>query len=89
MAKYLINTVETYRVDNETEVQQILENAKADHKYELIKYNCAQKDIKVKGEIVDSYFKLSLTKSFTSEKEPERQVEITYNSGGNYNGSAF
>lgn len=89
MAKYLISTVETYRVDSEPEVQQILEEAKTDKKFELTKYNCAQKDVKQKGEIVDSYFKLSLTKTFTSEKEPERSVEISYDGGGTYDGSAF
>lgn len=89
MAKYLINTIETYRIDNEAEVEEILEEAKSNKKYELTKYNCSQKEIKAKGEIIDSYYKLSLTKSFTSEKEPDRQVNITYDGGGTYSGSAF
>jgi len=89
MAKYLISTVETYRVDSEPEVNQILEEAKTNKQYELQRYNCTQKEVKVKGEVVDAYYKLSLTKIFTNEKEPDRQVEITYTGGGSYDGSVF
>lgn len=82
MSKYLINVTETYRVDTEPEVEQILEEAKAAKEYELTKYNCAYKEVKQKGEVIDDYYKLSLVKVFTSEKEPERSMQITYNKEG-------
>lgn len=82
--KYLINVTETYRLDNEEEVEQVLEEAKHSKDYELSKYNCANKELKAKGEVIDSWFKLTLTKNFTSEKEPDRQIKISYD-----NDSAF
>ena len=38
MAKYLITTTETYRVDSEEAVEAILEEAKNDSNYTLVKY---------------------------------------------------
>lgn len=89
MSKYLINTTETYRVDSEPEVEQLLEEAKNAKEYELSKYNCAYKEVKQKGEVVDSYFKVSLVKIFTSEKEPERNVTIQYNGDSEVYNNAF
>jgi hypothetical protein len=51
MSKYLISTVETYRVDSETEVARIIEDAKNDSKYELVKYSSTAKETKQKGHI--------------------------------------
>lgn len=82
MAKYLIKTTEIYRVDSENEVEEMLAEAKNDSQYELVKYSSQHKDIKSKGEIIDSFELVSLTKAFTSEKEPERQVEASYNEKG-------
>lgn len=84
MAKYLIKTTEIYRVDSENEVEEMLAEAKNDPHYELIKYSSQHKDIKQKSEIVDSFELVSLTKAFTSEKEPERQVNIAYQEGGSF-----
>lgn len=82
MSKYLISTVETYRVDTEEEVEQMLEEAKYDTTFELSKYNCTYKILKQKGEEVDHWYRLSLTKTFTSEKEPDSSVSITYGKDG-------
>lgn len=76
--KYLITTTETYRVDSEEEVEAILEEAKNDSNYSLVKYSSMYKEKKAQGEVVDSWFKLTLTKTFTDEKEPDRDVQITY-----------
>lgn len=81
MAKYLIKTTEIYRVDSENEVEAILTDAKNDSKYELVKYSSQHKEIKSKGEIIDEYELVSLTKSFTAEKEPDRQVDVSYGEG--------
>lgn len=74
--KYLISTVETYRVDTEHEANSIIEEAKETG--DLTKYSCVYKERKQKGEIIDSWYKVTLTKTFTDEKEPERNVNVFY-----------
>ena len=74
--KYLIKTVETYRVANETEAKQLIESAKKDRSYTLSKYSSEYKCSKSKGEIVDEWYRVVLTKDFCSEKEPD--VAATY-----------
>ena len=76
--KYLINTTETYRVDSETEAEELIAQAKGAKEYELAKYTREYKEKKSKGEVVDSWMKVVLTKKFTDEKEPERTVEVAY-----------
>ena len=78
MAKYLITTTETYRVDSEEAVEAILEDAKNDSNYTLVKYSSTYKEKKEKGDIVDYWYRLTLTKAFTEEKDPDRDVQITY-----------
>ena len=74
--KYLTDVTEIYRVDSEAEADQLLETAKASGV--LNKYSCVYKERKQKGEIIDSWYKVTLNKKFTDEKEPDRQVTITY-----------
>lgn len=76
--KYLISTTETYRVDTETAVEDLIAEAKAAKNYELAKYTREYKEKKSKGEIVDAWYKVTLTKKFTDEKEPEMTVEVHY-----------
>jgi hypothetical protein len=78
MAKYLITTTETYRVDSEEAVEAILEEAKSDSNYTLVKYSSTYKEKKEKGDVVDYWYRLTLTKEFTEEKDPDRDVQITY-----------
>ena len=78
MAKYLITTTETYRVDSEEKLEAILEEAKNDSNYTLVKYSSQYKERKAQGEVVDFWYRLTLTKAFTDEKEPDRDVQITY-----------
>ena len=78
MAKYLITTTETYRVDSEEQVEAILEEAKNDSNYTLVKYSSTYKARTAQGEVVDYWYRLTLTKAFTDEKEPDRDVQITY-----------
>ena len=77
--KYLITTTEVYRVDTEEQVKQIIEEAKTDNHFIMTKYTSQYKERKQKGEVVDSWWKLSITKQFTDEKEPEFQTEVQYN----------
>lgn len=76
--KYLIQTVETYRVDKEDEAKRMIEEAKSDNHFILKKYSSEYKEKKQKGEVIDTYYKVTLTKAFTNEKEPEFRTEISY-----------
>lgn len=82
--KYLISTVETYRADNETEAKELIENAKQDNNFVLAKYSSEYKERKQKGEVVDAYYKVTLTKVFDDIKEPCNSVSVSYG-----NDSAF
>ena len=76
MAKYLLRTTEVYRVDSELEATRLIEEAKKDNTYELIKYT---NEHKVKKE--DEYEKVSLVKEFNEEKDPISYVEPVYQAG--------
>ena len=76
--KYLITNTEVYRVETEEEAELLINEAKADTKYVLTKYNCEKKERKQKGEAIDSYFKVSLVKSFNDEKDPMESVSVSY-----------
>ena len=78
MSKYLISSVDTYRVDTESEAKALIEEAKHDNNYILTKSSQELKEVKAKGEVIDQYYKVTLTRSFTSIKEPDRQVEISF-----------
>ena len=81
MSRYLIQTVETYRVDSEAEAKNLIEEAKKEGIYQLKKYNSEYKERKQKGEVVDAWYKVTIVKVFTDEKEPNTQVDISYDSG--------
>lgn len=74
--KYLTDVTEVYRVDSEAEADQLLETAKASGV--LNKYSCVYKERKQKGEVIDSWYKVTLNKKFTDEKEPDKQMAINY-----------
>lgn len=78
MSKYLIQTTEVYRVDTEPEVENLIAEAKEDTTFNVVKYNCEHKERKQKGEVIDDYYKVSIVKGFTSEREPSEQVIISY-----------
>lgn len=79
--KYLIKTKEEYRVGSEAEAVRLIEEAKKDNHFILLKYENQYKERKQKGEVVDSYWKVTLTKTFTDEKEPMFSTEISYSNG--------
>ena len=76
--KYLIKTVETYRVANEAEAKQLIEESKVDRNFTLSKYSSEYKNAKAKGEIVDEWYRVILTKDFTPEKEPDCTTTVNY-----------
>ena len=78
MSKYLVSTTETYRVDTESEATRAIEEAKQDSSYVLGKYTSEHKERKSKGEVIDEYWKLTLTKLFNDIKDPDSIVNIEY-----------
>ena len=64
MSKYLVSTVETYRVDTEAEATRAIEEAKADKSYVLGKYTSEHKEQKSKGEVIDEYYIVKITKKW-------------------------
>lgn len=76
--KYLIKTVETIRVASEQEAKEVIEQAKKDKTYTLSKYSSEYKCTKAKGEVVDEWFRVTLTKEFNAEKEPDSYVNVSY-----------
>ena len=78
MAKYLCQTQEIYRVSSEAEAANLIEAAKKDNTFTLLKSSTEYKTIKAKGEIVDEYWKTTLVKHFTDLKEPDCTVSVDY-----------
>lgn len=78
MSKYLVNVVETYRVDSEPEVEIMLEQAKSSSEYTLMKYTSEKKESKKGGEVYDSYYKVQLQKAFNDIKDPTDEISVSY-----------
>ena len=76
--KYLTQVTETYRIDTEEQVISTIEEAKNDTRFTLVKHTSQYKERKAKGEVVDAWYKVTLTKQFTDEKEPDATVTINY-----------
>lgn len=76
--KYLTQVVETYRVDNEADVIKMIEEAKADNRFTLVKHSSQYKERKQKGEVIDAWYRLTLTKQFCDEREPDCSTQIIY-----------
>ena len=76
--KYLITTTEVYRFSSEDEATNFIEAAKKESGYVLTKHTVEYKERKQKGEVIDFWWKLSITKKFADEKEPQFQTEIEY-----------
>lgn len=81
MAKYLIKTTEEHRADNEAEVAELINAAKADGRYVLSKYSSVKKERKSKGEIIDEYYMVTLVKAFDDPKEPSGEATVEYKIG--------
>lgn len=78
MSKFLLKVDETYRADTEAEAAQIINDAKKDSRFTLSKYSSVKRERKQKGEVVDEWIRVSLTKTFDDEKEPVNQVNVSY-----------
>ena len=78
MSKYLCQTQEIYRVNSEEEAAKLIEGAKKDKRFTLLKSSTEYKTVKSKGEIIDEYYKTTLVKHFTDLKEPDCTVSVDY-----------
>ena len=82
MSRYLIKVDETYRADTESEAATLINEAKADNSFTLSKYTSVQRQTKQKGEIIDEWYRVTLTKVFDSEKEPTGCTTVSYDTSG-------
>lgn len=76
--RYLTKVVETYRLGNEKEVEEFLQELKADTTFEVAKYSSTKKEKKQKGEVVDEWIRFEVTKVFNDEAEPDSYIEVEY-----------
>ena len=76
--RYLTKVVETYRLENEHEVEEFLQELKDDSHFELAKYSSTKKEKKQKGEVIDEWVRFEVTKLFNSETEPDSPIVIEY-----------
>ena len=78
MANYLIKTTEVYRCDSEKEANNFVAEAKKNNLYTVTKSTVENRQTKQKGEIVDEWKRVTLTKEFNSEKEPYGIMHVLY-----------
>ena len=76
--KYLIKTTEQYRISSEQEAIEFINQEKKSNKYTVSKYSSELKTTKAKGEIVDEWFRVTITKEFAEEKEPYGNLMPNY-----------
>ena len=67
MSKKLISVTDTYRLDDEIEVENFLKELKEDVSFELVKYSSVKKEKKKKGEILDEWIRFTATKVYGKE----------------------
>lgn len=82
MQAFLIQSVEKYRLDSQEDVDTFLEELKESEYFNILKYSSERKEVKQKGEVVDSYYILTVTKSFNDLKDPQFIVNTSYSIGG-------
>lgn len=75
---HLIKTTEVYRVETEDEAKKFIEEQKQNDSYEMVKYSSEYKVKKVKGQIEEEWFRVTLVKNFDDEKDPIGSVKISY-----------
>lgn len=81
MSSYLIKVTEQYRCDTEAEAISLVEDAKKSGQYTVIKSSSEIKTVKQKGEVVDEYRRVLITKEFNEEKTPDSYIMPEYVEG--------
>lgn len=75
---YLIKVTEQYRCNTEIEAKRLIEKSKQDSRYTVVKSSSEIKTLKQKGEIVDEWYRVLITKEFCQEKEPDCELRPEY-----------
>ena len=78
MSCYLIKVTEQYRCDTEAEAEVLINEAKESGQYTVVMSSSEIKTTKSKGEVIDEWRRVLITKEFTSEKEPTEQITVVY-----------
>lgn len=78
MSKYLISTVETYRVDTEDEAKQLIEDTRTNTIGVLSRYSSQHKEHKTKGVVDEEWYKVTLTQTFNNERDCISNIDIKY-----------
>lgn len=86
MSVRLIKTTEQYRCDTESEAKKFIEEQRQSGQYEMGKYSSEIRQAKMKGEVVDEWYRVVLTKKFDDEKEPIGDINHVYYGSGEDNG---
>lgn len=74
MIKFLIKSTNEFRVETMSEVEEFhkyLQEKARDEGYTLTNFAWAERTIKEKGEVVDTYYSVKATFVFNTLKEPE------------------
>ena len=79
---YLIKTTEQYRCGSEEEAAKLIEEAKNASDYEVTKHSTEVKTLKQKGEIIDEWQRVTITKVFSEEKDPYGNLMPKYTKSG-------
>ena len=78
MKKYLLKTVNSYRVATVQDALALREELSQLGYGELVSFTYTTKTIKQKGEIVEEYQVVKATIEFNLEKEPDSMVDVSY-----------
>lgn len=70
MAKYLINRTDIFRVDNEQEAKDFIEELKKTSGGDVVKHSIECKEQKSKGELIQSWYRVTVKTVYNEEKEP-------------------
>jgi hypothetical protein len=77
--EYLITVVETWRVPDMKAADELEMTFRQDSTYSVLKCVKTEKNRRAKGEIVDEWVLVQITKVFNDVKEPNSYVKPTYN----------
>lgn len=76
--RYLIEVTEKIRVGTVAEVEKLHSELKQDGMFTLKKFEYTHKEIKEKGEVVEEYELVKVTKVFNVEKTPDSEITVEY-----------
>ena len=74
MGEILLEVIEKYRCVSEEQAKNLIEESKNSSEYELKKYNVDNKELKSKGEVIEEYSILTLTKQYSDLKEINKSL---------------